>query len=303
MATPTFGAEMANPKQRINRMAHIRDNTLFVALLLVLATATTCRGFVIVPQSSVGLRSVPRPVSQNGIKPQFQQQALRKSSSAQFIKFWEGEETQIATKSDDDSSDLSGLLIGDLPDRSSGEVSSRLSLILVSAEDALTPAIEFLDEVSGGWALGYADLSPESEETPVGQAFLATNLAYAAVGVLLGVQGDPFLGLLTEICSVCSFIYHFTQLQAGDNSEDKAVRLALLVDYFCACSTILVAIIYIISDQQLPPMEGIVSGGMAVACLLACWVWEKGLPYIVLHSFWHLFSAYAGYAVGTSHLA
>jgi hypothetical protein len=302
MATPTFGTEGANPKQRINRMAHIRDNTLFVALLLVLA-ATTCRGFVIVPQSSVGLRSVPRPDSRNVITSQFKQQALWKSSSAQFLKFWQDEETPVATKSDDDESDLSGLFLGDLPDRSSGEISSRLSLILVSAEDALTPAVEFLDEATGGWALGYADLSPESEETPVGQAFLATNLAYAAVGVLLGVQGDPFLGLLTEICSVCSFIYHFTQLQAGDNGEDKAVRLALMVDYICALSTISVAIIYVISDQQLPPMEGIVSGGMAVACLLACWVWEKGLAYIVLHSFWHLLSAYAGYVVGTAHLA
>ena len=31
-----------------------------------------------------------------------------------------------------------------------------------------------------------------------------------------------------------------------------------------------------------------------------CWVWEKGLPYIILHGLWYLFYAASAYYIGTS---
>jgi hypothetical protein len=181
--------------------------------------------------------------------------------------------------------------------------SGRLGLIMVQTQDFLSPAATALDEATDGWALGFADLSPESETTPIGQAFLATNIAYAVVGILLSLHGEAVLGFLTECASAASFIYHYTQLQAGVNrTDDSTVRTALMVDYVFAVSSILLAVVYLAMDHQLPPMEGIISGGVGIGCLLACWVWEKGLPYIVLHSLWHLFSAYCGYIVGTAHI-
>lgn len=188
------------------------------------------------------------------------------------------------------------------------ETSSRelTSAFTTQIQDAVAPLQNILDDVSDGWVLSYADLSPETESTPIGQAFLATNIAYAAVGLYLGANGDLLLGPLVEVCSVASFIYHYTQLQTSNNRSviaDKSVRLALLVDYVFALTSIFVGTIYLIMDQTLPPIEGFVSAGLGIACLLLCWVWEYGLPYIILHSLWHLLSAYAGFVVGNSHLA
>jgi hypothetical protein len=186
---------------------------------------------------------------------------------------------------------------------SSGGGNGRLGLIVLQTQEILGPAATILDEATDGWALGYADLAPESETTPIGQAFLATNIAYSLCGVLLSLHGELVLGFLTECASIASFIYHYTQLQAGVNRiEDSTVRTALMVDYVFAVSSILLAAGYLVMDHQLPPMEGIVSGGIGIGCLFACWVWEKGLPYIVLHSLWHLFSAYCGYIVGSTHI-
>ncbi|VEU38720.1 unnamed protein product [Pseudo-nitzschia multistriata] len=102
-------------------------------------------------------------------------------------------------------------------------------------ENALAPTAEFLDDISGGWALSFADLTPDSERTPVGQIFLATNLAYAIVGLVLSLKGEILLGVLTDLCSVASFVYHYTQLQQPyGRSLESTVKLALLVDYFFA---------------------------------------------------------------------
>ena len=157
-------------------------------------------------------------------------------------------------------------------------------------------------DATDGWALGYADLSPESESTPIGQAFLASNIAYALAGLFLSIQGETILGFLLEVVSIGSFVYHYTQLQAS-SARDNNVRLALFIDYTLAFTSIFVGLAYLIMDQHLPPVEGLVSGGIGVACLLACWVWEQGLPYIILHSLWHFFSAYCGYIVGSTHLS
>eukprot|EP00529_Nitzschia_sp_RCC80_P029286 CAMPEP_0113468352 /NCGR_PEP_ID=MMETSP0014_2-20120614/15309_1 /TAXON_ID=2857 /ORGANISM="Nitzschia sp." /LENGTH=322 /DNA_ID=CAMNT_0000360735 /DNA_START=101 /DNA_END=1065 /DNA_ORIENTATION=+ /assembly_acc=CAM_ASM_000159 len=188
--------------------------------------------------------------------------------------------------------------------QSGGNGGGRTSQILLQAQTALAPAAEIMQEKTDGWALSYADLTPESEETFVGQAFLATNIAYAMGGALLSVQGEPALACLLEIVSVASFAYHYCQLAAPYNrTEESTVQLALMVDYIFAFSSIILGLIYLLTDQTLPPIEGIASAVAGITCLLACWKWEKGLPYIYLHSLWHIFSAISGYIVGTAHLS
>lgn len=168
----------------------------------------------------------------------------------------------------------------------------RASLLLIQAEALLAPAAEFFDEKTDGWALDYANLTPESEETVIGRTFLATNVAYAAAGLVLSLQGETLLGFMTEIVSVASFCYHYTQLQQPYNrTNDATVKLALTVDYILAITSIVIGLVYLLTDQTLPPIEGLVSAVMGIGCLLACWRWEQGMPYIVLHSLWHLFSA------------
>ncbi len=186
-------------------------------------------------------------------------------------------------------------------DRGLLTTSGRSSLMLLSS--TLAPAVEFLDEKTDGWALTYADLRPESEQTAIGQSFLATNIAYAAVGFLLSSQGEALLGFMTEIVSVASICYHYTQLQQPYNrTDDVTVKLALMVDYILAVSSICIGVFYIFVDQTLPSIEVIGSSMIGIGCLLACWVWEKGYPYIVLHSLWHIFSATTAYSIGLSHI-
>ena len=176
--------------------------------------------------------------------------------------------------------------------------------IALNAQEALSPFSETFDDITGGWALSYADLSPESETTLLGQSFLATNVAYAIVGLLLGMQGDVLLGTLTEIASVASFVYHYTQLQASNNrTVDSTVRLALSIDYICASTAIFVGLVYLALDHQLPPMEAIASGTAGILFLGLGWVWEYGYPYLFTHSLWHLFSAYTAFVVGNAHLS
>jgi hypothetical protein len=168
----------------------------------------------------------------------------------------------------------------------------RTSLLVLQAEAVLAPAVELLDEMTDGWALSYADLTPESEETPIGRSFLATNIAYAIVGALLSFQGETLLGFMTEIVSVASFCYHYTQLQQPYmRTRDATVKLALLVDYTLAITSIMIGLVYLVTDQTLPPIEGVITCILAIACLLSCWRWEKGLPYVFWHSLWHIFSA------------
>ncbi|KAG7371099.1 hypothetical protein IV203_019669 [Nitzschia inconspicua] len=176
----------------------------------------------------------------------------------------------------------------------------RTSLLLLSS--TLAPVAAFLDDNTNGWALSYADLRPESEQTAIGRSFLATNIAYAVVGLLLSAQGEIVLGFMTEVVSVASFCYHYTQLQQPYNrTDDATVKLALLVDYVLAVSSIFIGLLYLVEDQTLPSPDVLASSGIGIGCLLACWVWEKGYPYIIFHSLWHFFSAASAYSIGISH--
>lgn len=165
----------------------------------------------------------------------------------------------------------------------------------------LTPIAEKLDSVSGDWALSYADLSPSTPQTMEGRAFLATNVAYAIAGAILGTQGDWFFAGLIELAGAVSFWYHFNQLELGkDRSE---VRFALLADYFTAGAALLTGIYYM-ADMGISsiPFNALLSGGGAIICLSLCWVWEFGYPYLFWHSLWHLGSAYTAYSIGQAHL-
>lgn len=159
-----------------------------------------------------------------------------------------------------------------------------------------------LDEIND-WILDYSDLRPESEKTLAGQLFLATNLAYAAACIYLAQNGDPLFGFLTELTSIASYAYHYGQLESKGVGNLPSVRLALLIDYILAFTSIGVAIYYLFSaggDQVLtvlpPAILGLVSLG-------ASWIWVSGLPYMILHGLWHFFSAYTGFLVGTIHSA
>ena len=168
-----------------------------------------------------------------------------------------------------------------------------------SIEEFVAPVSNVLDDVTGGWALSYANLEPEDETTPIGISFLATNIAYGLAGSLLVSQGNSFLGILTELACFASFLYHYTQLKYGQEGS-RIVRLALLTDYFFALSAILVGSVQLFMSHQLPT-EALGGGALAIASLGACWVWEEGVTYIILHSLWHLFSAYTGYIIGSTY--
>jgi hypothetical protein len=202
----------------------------------------------------------------------------------------------------EDESVVAAVAVAGSSSSSGGGGDGRISMILFQAQKVLDPLSQTVDDATNGWALNYADLSPESESTPLGVAFLATNIAYAMAGLYLTVQGDVLLGTMLEVVSVASFTYHYTQLQAAQNLSNRTVRTALLIDYIFALSSIVLGLVYVVMDQQLPPMEGLISGVISFGFLFACWSWEQGIPYIVLHSLWHFASAYTGYIVGTSHL-
>ncbi|KAL7548586.1 hypothetical protein ACHAWF_011865 [Thalassiosira exigua] len=165
----------------------------------------------------------------------------------------------------------------------------------------LLPIAEAVDEATGGWGLSYADLQPATPKTTVGQVFLATNFFYAAAGLWLGFRGDWFYGGLTELAGIVSFVYHYTQLEFGKNRSE--VRLALLVDYFCAGSALVTGGVYMIqAGIGSVPVDALLAAGAAAVCLSLCWVWEFGYPYIFWHSLWHVLSAYTGFLVGQEHL-
>ncbi len=202
---------------------------------------------------------------------------------------------------------------------------SSISLLSIKNSEAdytnfpepLQDAAQFLDEATGGWALSYADCSPENESTAIGISFLATNIAYLAVGALLYTNGEQLLGVLAEIAGIVSYIYHYNQLASrGENSP--AVRLSLFIDYFTAGSALLLGVFYLFQDftTLVPSMTGgfgallslspkllaaLGCSTAAITSLALCWVWEFGVPYLFWHSLWHLFSAGTAYFVGGLH--
>jgi hypothetical protein len=183
------------------------------------------------------------------------------------------------------------------------------------------PVQKVLDESTGGWALSAANLAPDSHKTINGKVFLATNIGYAVAGLVLTVRGDFWFGLMTDLAAIASFNYHYQQLLGSepkngdkptptmtsgglaDPVQTPEMRLALLIDYFVASVSILTGAFYLWETGQMDslPVEAVEVAVLSLGCLAACWVWEAGQPYMIFHSLWHLFSAYAGYLIGNTH--
>ena len=181
---------------------------------------------------------------------------------------------------------------------------------------ATLPMQQVLDTVSDGWVLSYANLQPDTPQTPAGQLFLFTNVAYALVGLLL-IQNcqDYWFGPLTDLVALLSFHYHYQQLR---NTDRNAVRLALLLDYIGALVTIFTGFYYLVSptlftngsfqaamaaitQMQSLQFESLIYSLAGILFLISSWVWEAGRPYMALHGMWHVCSAYSGYLIGTYH--
>jgi hypothetical protein len=183
--------------------------------------------------------------------------------------------------------------------------------VVAATQSLAEPIQQVLDECTGGWALNYADLTPESPDTAIGRGFLLTNVFYLVAGLLLTYQGDPTLGFFTDLAAIASFNYHYTQLRATSQKEGikDLVRLSLFLDYMAASISILTAVVYVVSaslqlepDQLIMVEQSVAVGMVGLFFLVLSWKYEYGRPYIVFHSLWHLGSAVSGYLIGAAHL-
>lgn len=79
--------------------------------------------------------------------------------------------------------------------------------------------------------------------------------------------------------------------------------MALLTDYLTAGAALVTGGLYM-TDLGISgvPLDAVITGAGAVACLSLCWVWEFGQPYLFWHSLWHILSAYTGFLVGQAHI-
>jgi hypothetical protein len=183
--------------------------------------------------------------------------------------------------------------------------------VVAATQSLAEPLQQVLDECTGGWALNYADLTPESPDTAIGRGFLLTNVFYLVAGLLLTYQGDATLGFFTDLAAIASFNYHYTQLRATSQKEGikDLVRLSLFLDYMAASVSILTAVVYVVSaslqlepDQLIMVEQSVAVGMVGLFFLVLSWKYEYGRPYIVFHSLWHLGSAVSGYLIGAAHL-
>lgn len=151
---------------------------------------------------------------------------------------------------------------------------------------------EDLDKKTGGFALKYADISPYKPSDTVGISFLATNLFYIAAGIDILNNNQPAYAGIIETAGVISSYYHFNQLYYGPGRAE--VRIALLIDYFCA-SLAIIATIYqyatVFFLLHVLPVKALLLGIVGVSFLLLSWKYEQGLKYIIFHGSWHVFSA------------
>jgi len=182
-------------------------------------------------------------------------------------------------------------------------VRSRTSLPpgLTAIQAVVEPLQSALDDASADWILSYADLRPETATSWTGQVFLATNVLYLLAGIVLTMQGDYWFGFMTEVTSIASFFYHYTQLEARGESKAPTVRLALLCDYICAFISLGTASIYLLFLPGGAPLDFFVTIALSLAFLGLSWQYEQGKPYLLFHSLWHIFGAYAGFLIGTAH--
>lgn len=259
---------------------------LLVITVLLAVVPTCCSAFL---WNSAGTRSI--------------QSTWKRRSVCQLFKDKKQEKTPLfgitslerLNASKDESGDSSLFPSGMIPSLDSTVIAKQMMTIT-------EPMQEALDGITDGWALMYADLSPDNPQTLPGQAFLATNAAYLVAGVLLTITGDFWFGFWTDVAAVASFNYHYNQLISAGQAKVGSVRLALVLDYIAAAVSMFTALVYLLSNSTLP-VEALGVSVAGLAFLYLSWVWEYGQPYMIFHSLWHLCSAYAGYLIGTMHAA
>jgi len=164
-----------------------------------------------------------------------------------------------------------------------------------------------LDQATMGFAFHYADLTPETPTTPLGITFLATNFCFIVGGFFTWTQQqDVWLASLTELAGIMSYWYHYCQLEFG-KTKPREVRLALLLDYIVACTTILTGLVYLgqlVGFEQVSDAisnQVLIFGTLSIVCLTLSWAREFGYWYLFWHSMWHISSAYEGYLIGQNH--
>ena len=144
------------------------------------------------------------------------------------------------------------------------------------------------------WIFSYADLTPYSTSSFEGLVFLATNLFYSYVGIVLFQNNQSFYSLVIEIAGVVSLYYHWFQLNYGPNKQQ--VIKALILDYFIACSTIILLTYHsfqLYSITNIIPFSSISLAIVSLSSLGLSWKYEYSLPYMMYHGLWHILSAYA----------
>lgn len=151
---------------------------------------------------------------------------------------------------------------------------------------------KYIDKKTGGFALQYADVTPYNTTDPVGLTFLATNLFYIVSGIDIVYNNQYYYGGIIETAGLISFYYHYNQLYYGPDRTE--VRIALLIDYICA-SFAIISTMYQCTNVflliHIVPFKALILGIIGVLFLLLSWKYEKGLPYIIFHGTWHIFSA------------
>lgn len=150
-----------------------------------------------------------------------------------------------------------------------------------------------VNEDSIRWGLTYADLRPYTDKDLVGITFLATNILYLFSGMVMFNYNQTVFSLILELAGIASIYYHWSQLHYGPGNS-AAVR-ALLVDYAIATSTILFCFsqLLVVVFNGVVPYDVIGFSVLSFACLIASWLNEFGIPYMVWHGLWHVFSGYA----------
>lgn len=175
----------------------------------------------------------------------------------------------------------------------------------MSFSGKLATFAQTIDERTGGWGLGYADTTPYDDKSIIGILFLATNLFYFWAGFDLLTSKDYLLSATVDVAGACSMYYHWSQIHYGPDRDE--VRYTLLIDYITAFITINLTLIEVVlllikvSNNNLCdfPASAIALGSVSVFCLFGSWTFEYGLPYLVLHGFWHIFSSLSVAGVGS----
>lgn len=170
----------------------------------------------------------------------------------------------------------------------------RPGAVMSAAREYLGPPVlrsvaRGLDAATDGFAMSYADTQPFTERSQEGQAFLATNVAFALAGACFAQSGEVLPSACIDLAGALSVWYHGAQLRYGPESPE--VRLALLCDYAGAAATAATCAA-LFADGRGSSETALLTAG-AVGCLCAGWRFDAPRQYFALHGGWHVLGAAA----------